>query len=130
VPLVQSNDSNEAVAISRVLLDGGMPVLPGVATATELQQAWNMGLRTVKLFPAGLSGGPKMLKALTSVFRDVSFMPTGGVNESNLKEYLGILPVIGCGGSWMTPRKAIKAQDFKAIEKLSRKALEIAKSRK
>jgi len=57
-----------------------IPILPGISTASEALQAWNMGLRTVKLFPASVVGGPKMLKALGSVYRDMSFMPTGGVN--------------------------------------------------
>lgn len=115
--------------VVRVAQDNNMPVLPGIATATELQQAWNMGLRTVKFFPAGLSGGPKMLKALSSVFRDVSFMPTGGVNADNLVEYLEIQAVIACGGSWLTPKEAIQSGDFEVIENLSRIALDIAKRR-
>jgi len=117
-------------SVVRVAQDNGLPVLPGIATATELQQAWNMGLRSVKFFPAGLSGGPKMLEALASVFRDVTFMPTGGVNKDNLLEYLNIPSVVACGGSWLTPKAAIEAQNFQAIEKLSRQALEIAESRR
>lgn len=116
-------------SVVRVAQDNSLPVLPGIATATELQQAWNMGLRTVKFFPAGLSGGPKMLKALSSVFRDVHFMPTGGVTENNLVEFLGVPSVVACGGSWLTPKSAIDAQNFQVIEKLSRQALEIAKNR-
>lgn len=114
-------------SVVRVAQGNDMPVLPGIATATELQQAWNMGLRTVKFFPADLSGGPKMLKALSSVFRDVSFMPTGGVNESNLSEYLDIPAVIACGGSWLTPSSSIAVGDFKSIETMARQALAIAK---
>lgn len=113
-------------SVVKVAQDNDIPVLPGIATATELQQAWNMGLRTVKFFPAGLSGGPKMLKALSSVFRDVTFMPTGGVNPDNLKEILEIPAVIACGGSWLTPRAAIENRDFNIIKDLAREALEIA----
>lgn len=104
-----------------------MPILPGIATATELQQAWNMGLRTVKFFPASLSGGPKMLGALSSVFRDVRFMPTGGVSAANLLEYLAVPAVLACGGSWLTPKDAIAAGDFAVITKLAKEALALSK---
>jgi len=104
----------------------GIPILPGIATATELQKAWNLGLRTVKLFPASLVGGPKMAKALSSVYRDVSFMPTGGVSPANLNEYLAIPAVLACGGSWLTPADAIARGDFAAITKLAKEAISIA----
>jgi len=103
-----------------------MPILPGISTATELQQAWNMGLRTVKLFPSSLVGGPKMIKALSSVFRDVRFMPTGGVNPGNLKEHIDVPAVLACGGSWLTPKDAIDSGDFAAITKLAKDAIAIA----
>jgi 2-dehydro-3-deoxyphosphogluconate aldolase/(4S)-4-hydroxy-2-oxoglutarate aldolase len=105
-----------------------IPILPGISTATELQSAWNMGLRTVKLFPASVVGGPKMLKALSSVFRDVEFMPTGGVSPANLKEHLDIPAVLACGGSWLTPKDAIAAGDFGAITQLAKDAIAIAQS--
>jgi len=108
--------------------DAGIPILPGIATATELQQAWNMGLRTVKLFPASLVGGPKILKALSSVYRDVRFMPTGGVSAANLSEYLAVPAVLACGGSWLTPKATIDAGDFAAITKLAKDAIAIAQS--
>lgn len=108
--------------------DAGIPILPGISTATELQQAWNLGLRTVKLFPASLVGGPKMLKALSSVFRDVRFMPTGGVSPANLNEYLAVPAVLACGGSWLTPKAAIEAGDFEAITTLAKDAIAIAQS--
>ena len=106
--------------------DAGIPILPGISTATELTQAWNMGLRTVKLFPASLVGGPKMIKALSSVFRDVKFMPTGGVNPANLNEYLAVPAVLACGGSWLTPADAIAKGDFGAITQLAKDAIAIA----
>lgn len=106
----------------------GIPILPGISTATELQQAWNLGLRTVKLFPASLVGGPKILKALSSVFRDVRFMPTGGVNPENLPEYLGVPAVLACGGSWLTPKDAIAKGDFEVITKLAKEAIKIAQT--
>lgn len=105
--------------------EAGIPILPGISTATELQQAWNLGLRTVKLFPASLVGGPKILKALSSVFRDVRFMPTGGISPANINEYLAVPAVLACGGSWLTPADAIANGDFAAITRLAREALEI-----
>ena len=67
----------------------GLPVLPGVATATEVQAAYNLGLRIVKYFPAGLLGGPPALRALAEAFRDMRFMPTGGVREADLSRVSG-----------------------------------------
>ena len=112
----------------KVANDAQLPILPGIATATELQQAWNLGLRTVKFFPAGLAGGPKMLKALSSVYRDVRFMPTGGVNAANLKDFLAIPAVLACGGSWLTPKDAIANGDFGAITQLAKEAIAIAQT--
>lgn len=99
-----------------------LPLYPGVATATEAQAAWNMGLKALKFFPAGQAGGVPMLAALSSVFRDVRFMPTGGVSLANLAEYLGLPSVIACGGSWLTPAKAIEAKDFATITRLAEEA--------
>jgi len=109
-----------------VSVANNMPVLPGVATATELQKAWNMDLRTVKFFPAGLAGGPKMLRALSSVFKDMEFMPTGGVNAATLANYLSVPAVLACGGSWLTPNDAIALRDFETITTLAKEALSIA----
>ena len=104
-----------------------IPIFPGIATPTELQRAWNLGLRTVKFFPAGLAGGPKMLKAFSSVFRDMRFMPTGGVSAENLREFLEIPSVIACGGSWLTPQTAIKDGDFAVITRLAQEAVSIVR---
>ena len=112
--------------IVQICQEANIPVLPGVVTATELTAGYNLGLRTMKFFPAGLAGGPKMLKAFASVFRDVNFMPTGGVNAANLNEFLAIPAVLGCGGTWLTPKAAIESGDFDAITKLAKEALSIA----
>jgi 2-dehydro-3-deoxyphosphogluconate aldolase/(4S)-4-hydroxy-2-oxoglutarate aldolase len=105
-----------------------VPIFPGVATATELQQAWNLGLRTLKFFPAGQAGGIPMIKALASVFRDVVFMPTGGVSPKNLHEYLEVPAVVACGGSWLTPADAIEKGDYDRITGLAAEAVAIAKT--
>jgi 2-dehydro-3-deoxyphosphogluconate aldolase/(4S)-4-hydroxy-2-oxoglutarate aldolase len=113
------------VAVARAL---GLPVLPGVATATEVQAAYNLGLRLVKYFPAGLLGGPPALRALAEVFRDMRFMPTGGVREADLREYLGMPSVVACGGSWLAPPELISAGDYAGIERRVATAVSIARS--
>lgn len=107
---------------------GGVDMFPGVATASEALLAWNLGLRALKFFPAGQAGGVPMLKALGSVFRDVKFMPTGGVSATNLHEFLKLNSVMACGGSWLTPAAAIEQGDYEAITALAREALNIAKN--
>ncbi len=104
-----------------------IPIFPGVATATELQRAWNLGLRTVKFFPASIIGGPGAIKAFASVFRDVRFMPTGGVSPDNLAEYLAVPAVLACGGSWLTPAATVGAGDFDSVTRLAEEALSIAR---
>ncbi|NNE06759.1 MAG: bifunctional 4-hydroxy-2-oxoglutarate aldolase/2-dehydro-3-deoxy-phosphogluconate aldolase [Xanthomonadales bacterium] len=103
-----------------------IPAIPGVATASEVQLGWNMGLRALKFFPASLAGGPLMLKALGSAYRDVRFMPTGGVTAANLSEYLALPNVIACGGSWLTPMSAIEAGYYERITQLASEAMAIA----
>ena len=104
----------------------GIPLFPGTMTAGEVQRAYALGLRTVKFFPASLAGGVPMLKALGSVFREMKFMPTGGVSAANLGEFLALPHVIACGGSWLTPADAIAKGDYAAITKLAREAVVVA----
>lgn len=106
----------------------GVQALPGTMTATEVQRAWNLGLRTVKFFPAGIAGGPKAIKALGSVFRDMRFMPTGGVSMDNLEEYLGLPAVIACGGSWIAPAGLVKEGRFDEITARAAEAVAAARS--
>ena len=104
----------------------GLPVVPGVATASEVQRARNHGLRLLKLFPAGVAGGIPMLKALSSVYSDIGFVPTGGVSAGNLADYLAVPNVVAVGGSWLTPAKAIADGQFEEITRLSIEARKIA----
>lgn len=113
--------------VVRVAQSAELPVFPGVATASEVQNAWNMGLRTVKFFPASLAGGIPMLKALGSVFGGLSFMPTGGVSTGNLADFLALPSVLACGGSWLTPKAAITEGNFSAITQLASEAVAIAR---
>lgn len=103
-----------------------VPVFPGIATPSEAQNAWNMGLRSLKFFPASLAGGPAMLKAIGSVFKDVKFMPTGGVSAANLADYLALPNVLACGGSWLTPKTAIAEDNYQRITELAAEAVAIA----
>lgn len=104
-----------------------VPVYPGIVTPSELQHAYNLGLSVVKFFPASIAGGVPALKALSSVFRTMRFMPTGGVSPGNLAEFLSIPAVLACGGSWLTPADAIAADDYSRITTLAEEALEIAR---
>lgn len=113
-------------AVVKLAIAKKVDVFPGVSTATEALRAWNLGLRTVKFFPAGLAGGPAMIKALGSVFSTMQFMPTGGVSAANLADYLALPSVIACGGSWLTPKDSIVAGDFEKVTNLAVEALEIA----
>ena len=103
-----------------------VPIYPGIMTPTELQRAFNLGLDTVKFFPASIAGGVPALKALSSVFRSMRFMPTGGVSPGNLTEFLSVPAVIACGGSWLTPADKIAAGDFDAVTRLAAEAVAIA----
>ncbi|MEJ2385705.1 MAG: bifunctional 4-hydroxy-2-oxoglutarate aldolase/2-dehydro-3-deoxy-phosphogluconate aldolase [Xanthomonadales bacterium] len=114
--------------VVRMAHDAGVPVYPGIATASEAQQAWNLGLRALKFFPASLAGGTAMIAALGAVFRDVRFMPTGGVSAANLADYLALPNVLACGGSWLTPAAAIAAGRFEAVTALAREAVTIARA--
>jgi 2-dehydro-3-deoxyphosphogluconate aldolase/(4S)-4-hydroxy-2-oxoglutarate aldolase len=111
------------VAVAR---ERGAPVYPGIFTPGELQRAFNLGLETVKFFPASIAGGVPALKALSSVFRTMRFMPTGGVSADNLADYLAVPAVLACGGSWLTPASAIEAGDYDQVTTLAREALQIA----
>ena len=104
----------------------GVVALPGAVTATEIQAALELGLTTVKFFPAGTSGGPAAIAALAAPFGGVSFVPTGGIGPKNLQDYLSIAAVAAVGGSWMVPRDRVKAGDFDGIRALTAEAVALA----
>lgn len=101
----------------------GVPVFPGVATPTEILTALSFGLPVVKFFPAEASGGPAMLQAVSGPFRDVRFIPTGGINAGNLAGYLALPCVLACGGSWMAGKRLISDRRFDEISRLAREAM-------
>lgn len=97
----------------------GMPIIPGINNPSLAEQAMELGLDTLKFFPAEPSGGVGMLKALSAVY-PIKFMPTGGVNPQNVKEYLALSSVIACGGTWMVPNKLIDNQSWDELASLVR----------
>jgi 2-dehydro-3-deoxyphosphogluconate aldolase/(4S)-4-hydroxy-2-oxoglutarate aldolase len=97
----------------------GVPVLPGVATPTELLRAVALGCTTVKLFPAGLLGGPAMVRALVALGVGATFVPTGGIDHDGARGYLEIPEVIAVGGSWMLPGARVADGDWTEIRRLA-----------
>ena len=95
----------------------GIPIIPGVNNPSQVEQALELGLSTLKFFPAEASGGIAMLKALAAVY-PVQFMPTGGISPSNLQPYLALPNVFACGGSWMVPGELIDQGDWTTLGRL------------
>jgi 2-dehydro-3-deoxyphosphogluconate aldolase/(4S)-4-hydroxy-2-oxoglutarate aldolase len=102
-------------------------VMPGACTPTEVHTALRAGAELVKFFPAELTGGIAYLKALAGPFGEVSFVPTGGVNASNLADYLGLTQVAACGGSWMVAPALLRAGDFARVQTLAAEAMAIVR---
>jgi 2-dehydro-3-deoxyphosphogluconate aldolase/(4S)-4-hydroxy-2-oxoglutarate aldolase len=100
-----------------------IPLLPGVASASEIMQGLEYGYDAFKLFPANIVGGVNALKSFGAPFGDVVFCPTGGVNAVNAKEFLALKNVLCIGGSWIVPADAIKAKNFAEITRLTKEAL-------
>ena len=113
--------SEELMQSSR---DLDSPLIPGVATASEVMLAQNNGFNHCKLFPATVAGGVSALKAFGGPFADMRFCPTGGVKLSNLNEFLSLDNVVCVGGSWIVPRAAIREKNMTEITRLCREALE------
>ncbi|MDZ8172041.1 bifunctional 4-hydroxy-2-oxoglutarate aldolase/2-dehydro-3-deoxy-phosphogluconate aldolase [Microbacterium xanthum] len=97
----------------------GIPLVPGAATATEVQRARELGFTTLKFFPAEASGGLPAVRALAAPFGDVTFIPTGGIGPDSFADYLADPAVAAVGGSWMLPREAVLARDRDAITRLT-----------
>jgi len=100
----------------------GLPLLPGVATASEVMAAQADGLSFLKFFPAQQAGGIAMLKALGGPFPDIAFCPTGGISLATAPQFLALSNVKVCGGSWLTPADAVAAGDWARITRLAREA--------
>lgn len=93
----------------------GLPMFPGICTPSDIEAALELGVRTVKVFPAELSGGIRYLKAIAAPYADVDFIPTGGITRSSLGDYLSFRRVVACGGSWMAPAEWIAGGNFDLV---------------
>lgn len=108
-------------------LDVGMTVCPGVATPTDIETALGFGLNVVKFFPSEAMGGIKMLKAIAAPYRMMRFIPTGGIDEENLKHYLLHDYVLACGGSWMVKPALYEDGDFSRVERVTHHAVQLVR---
>lgn len=104
--------------------DADILITPGVNNPMAIEAALEMGLSTLKFFPAETSGGVAMLKALLAPYAMLNIMPTGGINAKNIRDYLAIQNVVACGGSWMVEKSLLAAQNWAEVERLSREAVQ------
>ena len=111
--------------VVRWCLANRVPVIPGCATPTEVEACMRLGLDFVKLFPAEVVGGVKMLKALAGPYGQMAFMPTGGINVKNLKSYVSCDKIVACGGSWMVKGDLIKDGKFDEIKAMTEEAVKL-----
>lgn len=102
-------------AVGRRAAELGIPLIPGAATASEVENTRADGFRTLKFFPAVPAGGIPLLTALTAPYRDVRFMPTGGIRQETLADWLAVPAVAACGGTWIAPAELIERGDWDAI---------------
>ncbi len=113
--------------IVKYCVEKGILITPGCANPSDIEQALENGLEVVKFFPAEPAGGLKMIKALAAPYVGVKFMPTGGINATNVRDYLAYDRILACGGSWMVSSDLVKAGDFEKITELTKEAVEIVK---
>ncbi|MUK25048.1 bifunctional 4-hydroxy-2-oxoglutarate aldolase/2-dehydro-3-deoxy-phosphogluconate aldolase [Aliivibrio fischeri] len=106
----------------------GIDIVPGVNNPSTVEAALEMGLTTLKFFPAEASGGLNMVKSLVGPYGDIRLMPTGGITASNIQDYLAIPQVLACGGTWMVDKKLIENKDWDTIARLTREVVEQVKS--
>ena len=113
--------------VTEYVLKRGVPMTPGVCTPTEIEAALQFDLDVLKFFPAEPSGGLKMIKALCAPYVGLNFMPTGGINADNVRDYLKYDRIVACGGSWMVSSSLVKEGKFDEIENMVREAAAIVK---
>ena len=113
--------------IVKYCVEKNIPITPGICTPSEAEQAIENGLEVVKFFPAEPAGGLKMIKAMAAPYTGLKFMPTGGINATNVKEYLAYDKILACGGSWMVKGSLVEAGEFDKIEAMTKEAVEIVK---
>ena len=105
-----------------------VPLIPGVATPSEIMTAYSLGYDHLKFFPAEANGGAPALKAISAPLPQIQFCPTGGISPKNVHEYLALPCVTTVGGSWMLPADALKTGDWQRVTQLSQEAVELVKS--
>ncbi|MFN0086066.1 MAG: bifunctional 4-hydroxy-2-oxoglutarate aldolase/2-dehydro-3-deoxy-phosphogluconate aldolase [Blastocatellia bacterium] len=105
----------------------GAVIFPGVCTPTEIEMNLAKGLDVLKFFPAELAGGVPFLKAIGAPYRDVRFIPTGGIDTKNIDRYLALPNVLACGGSWMVKPELFETGDFAAVTRLAAEAVALVK---
>lgn len=113
--------------IVKYCVEKGILITPGCANPSDIEQALENGLDVVKFFPAEPAGGLKMIKAMAAPYVGVKFMPTGGINQNNVKDYLAYDRILACGGSWMVKGDMVAAGEFDKIKELAKEAVEIVK---
>jgi len=109
--------------VVKYCLEKNITVIPGCSNASDIETALELGLGTVKFFPAETAGGINMIKSLAAPYANVTFMPTGGIDLKNINSYLSFKKVIACGGSWMTNKELINREDFAGIAKLAKETV-------
>lgn len=114
-------------AIADACAQAALPLLPGVATASEAMEAAEAGYDALKFFPAGPAGGPAYLRALAGPLPEIGFCPTGGVSAATAPDYLKLPNVLCVGGSWVAPDKMLQGGDWAGIEALARQAAGLAR---
>ena len=110
--------------VVKYCIDKGVPVTPGTSNPSDVEQAIELGLDVVKFFPAEAAGGLNMIKSMAGPYVNMKFMPTGGINAKNLREYLDFPKILACGGSWMVKGDLVKAGEFDKIRDLTREAVQ------
>lgn len=109
--------------VVKYCVDKGIPVTPGCANPSDIEQAIELGLNVVKIFPAEAVGGIKLIKSMAGPYTNMKFMPTGGINAKNLNDYLSFDRIIACGGSWMVDPSLVAAGEFDKITEMTREAV-------
>ncbi|TKI08233.1 bifunctional 4-hydroxy-2-oxoglutarate aldolase/2-dehydro-3-deoxy-phosphogluconate aldolase [Martelella alba] len=112
----------------KAAVEGNIPLIPGIATVSELMLGMDYGLREFKFFPAEANGGVKALQAIAGPFSQIRFCPTGGISPKNYRDYLALKSVLCIGGSWLVPNDALEAGDYARITELAKDAVAGAKA--
>lgn len=110
--------------VVRHCLENGIPFAPGLSSASEIEQALELGLDFAKFFPAEQAGGLAYIKSVCAPYGTMRFMPTGGITADNLNAYLAYKKIVCCGGSWIVPAKLLEEEDWAGITKLCREAID------